>query len=104
VSITVVATITPLAEHRGAVREALLAAIPVVHGEDGCELYSLHEADDRFVMVEQWSGREALAVHSAGAALVELGAALAGKVAGPAEVVVLDPVPAGDAVKGRLAG
>jgi len=101
-SITVVATITPLAGHKDAVREAFLAAIPQVHAEDGCELYSLHENADVFVMVEQWASREALAVHSKAAALAELGPKLAGKTAGPAVVVVLDQVPAGDPVKGRL--
>jgi len=101
-SITVVATITPLAEHKDAVREAFLAAIPQVHAEDGCELYSLHENDDVFVMVEQWSSRESLAVHSTAAALRELGPKIAGKTTGPADVVVLDQVPAGDPIKGRL--
>jgi quinol monooxygenase YgiN len=101
-SITVVATITPLAEHRDAVREALLTAIPQVHAEDGCELYSLHENADGFVMVEQWASREALAVHSRATVLQELGPKLAGRTTGPADVVVLDPVPAGDPAKGRL--
>ena len=101
-SITVVATITPLTEHKDAVREALLTAIPKVHDEDGCELYSLHENADGFVMIEQWASREALAVHSKAAALRELGPQLAGRTTGPANIVVLDPVPAGHPTKGRL--
>jgi quinol monooxygenase YgiN len=101
VSITVIATIVPLAEHRDAVREAFLEIIPLVHQEDGCELYSLHEADDRFVMVEQWSDREALGVHMAAPALQALGPRLDGRLTGPADVVVLDPRPAGTD-KGRL--
>ena len=100
-SITVIATIVPLAEHKDAVREAFLEVVPLVHEEDGCELYSLHEADDRFVMVEQWASREALDVHLAAPALQALGPKLAGRLTGPADVVVLDPRPAGTE-KGRL--
>ena len=50
-SIVVVATLTPKPEAVDAVREAILAAIPKVHEEPGCELYALHEADGSFVMV-----------------------------------------------------
>jgi quinol monooxygenase YgiN len=101
-SITVVATITPADGHRQAVRAARLEAVPRVHGEPGCELYSLHEAADRFVMVERWSSRETLQGHSAGPAVAELGRRFEGRVTGPADVVVLDPVPAGDPGKGTL--
>ncbi|MBI4940352.1 MAG: antibiotic biosynthesis monooxygenase [Actinobacteria bacterium] len=99
-SVVVVATITPQPGQHEAVRAALLEAIPAVHAEDGCELYALHEKDDRLVMIEQWSSAEALAVHSKGAALAELGPRLAGKVTAAPEVVVLTAVPAGDPVKG----
>ena len=42
-SVVVVATIVPLPDQVDAVREAILAAVPQVHGEPGCELYALHE-------------------------------------------------------------
>lgn len=100
--IVLVATIVPLAEHRGEVIAALRAAIEQVHGEQGCELYALHEAPDRLVMVEKWATGDALAMHRKGAALAALGSSLAGKVAGAPEVVVLQPVPAGDQAKGEL--
>jgi quinol monooxygenase YgiN len=73
-----------------------------VHAEDGCELYALHQAPDRLIMVEKWASREALSAHSTGAALAAMRPKIAGKTAGPAEVVVLDAVPAGDPVKGQL--
>jgi quinol monooxygenase YgiN len=101
-SITVIATITPLAEHKDAVRAAFVEAIPKVHAEEGCELYSLHEAQDRLVLVEQWSSREALDVHLKAPALAELGPRLVGKVAGASDVVILDPVLAGQESKGRI--
>ncbi|NYJ06198.1 putative quinol monooxygenase [Petropleomorpha daqingensis] len=101
-SVVVVATITPKPGEEDAVREAVLAAIPQVHEEPGCELYALHEGAGEFVMVERWESAEALAVHSKAEALTRLGSALAGKVSGPPNVRTLTAVPGGDAAKGRL--
>jgi quinol monooxygenase YgiN len=101
-SVVVVATITPLPEHADAVVAAFTETIPQVHAEDGCELYALHRADDRLIMIERWASREALATHSKAAALAALGPRLAGKVTGPSAVIVLDAVPAGDPAKGQL--
>ena len=95
-SVVVVATITPKPGEEDAVREAILAAVPQVHAEPGCELYAAHEADGTFVMVEKWESAEALATHGGADALRELGAALRGRVAGPPEVRRLTPIPAGD--------
>jgi quinol monooxygenase YgiN len=102
VSVVVVATITPLPEYREDVIAAFTAIIPQVHDEDGCELYTLNADADRLIMVEKWASREALATHSQGAALAALNPTLAGKVAAPPEIIVLDPVPAGDPAKGQL--
>ena len=101
-SVVVVATIKPLPEHRDEVIAAFTETIAQVHAEDGCELYALQQADDRLIMVEKWASREALAAHSRGAALAALNPRLAGQVAGPSEVIVLEPVPAGDLAKGQL--
>jgi quinol monooxygenase YgiN len=96
----VVAPITPLPHHRDAARDALRAAVAQVHAEQGCELYALHEAPDRFVMVERWASVDALRAHSTGAGVTALNAALDGKLASPTEVVVLEAVPVGDPGKG----
>jgi len=101
-SVVVVATIVPKAEHRDEVIAAIKETIAQVHGEDGCELYALHEAADRLVMVEKWESGDALSTHSKGPALTALGPKLAGKVAGAPDLVVLRPVPAGDAIKGAV--
>lgn len=101
-SVVVVATITPLPGEEDAVRAAILESIPQVHAEPGCELYALHEGTGEFVMVERWESADALAVHGKAEALRSLGAALAGKVAGPPEVRRLTAVPAGDPDKGAL--
>jgi len=99
-SVVVVATIVPLAEHRDEVLTAFTETIAQVHGEDGCELYALHEAPDRLIMIEKWASPEALRAHSKGAALTALNPKLAGKVARAPEVIVLQPVAAGETGKG----
>ena len=101
-SVVVVATITPKPDEVDAVREAVLAAVPKVHEEPGCELYALHEADGVFVMIERWESPEALKVHGKAEALTTLGAAIGDKLAGPLDVKRLTAVPAGDADKGAI--
>jgi len=102
VSVVVVATITPKPEHLDEVIAAMKKAVPMVHEEDGCELYALHASPDRLVIIEKWASQEALAVHRTAPALAALGPALAGKMAGRTEVVVLEPLPAGDPAKGQV--
>ena len=101
-SVVVVATITPSDGHYDEVRQILLDAIPQVHQEDGCELYSLHEDGERFVMIERWASAQALDTHSNGEVLRDAGRALAGKLAGKLDVRSLSGVPAGDPAKGAL--
>ena len=102
-SVVVVATITPQSEHAEAVREAVLAAVPEVHAEEGCERYALHEArDGSLVMIEQWVSPEALAAQGKGEPFTELSRQLEGKLAGAPELQVLRPVPSGDDGKGTL--
>jgi quinol monooxygenase YgiN len=102
VSVVVVATIVPKADQVDAVREAILASVPKVHAEPGCELYALHETDGQFVMLERWESPEALKVHSRAEALTTLGGVLADKLAAPPDVRRLAPVPAGDPDKGAV--
>ena len=73
-----------------------------MHAEDGCELYAVHQAEDRLIMIEKSASPEALSTHSQGAALAALNPQLAGKVGGPPEVIILQPAPAGDPSKGQL--
>ena len=101
-SVVVVATIVPKSEHREEVIAAFRDTIAQVHGEDGCELYALHEAPDRLIIVEKWASPEALSAHGEGAAISALNPRLAGKVARPPEIIVTQPVAAGDPAKGQL--
>ena len=101
-SVVVVATITPKPDQVEAVREAILAAVPKVHAEPGCELYAVHEGAGEFVMVERGESPEALTVHGTAEALTTLGGQLAGKLAGAPDVRRLSAMPAGDAAKGAV--
>jgi quinol monooxygenase YgiN len=100
--VVVVATITPLPEHRDEVIAAMKETIARVHAEDGCELYSLNEAPDRLMMIEKWTSQDALDAHLAAENVAALGPRLAGKLARPVDIVVLQPAPAGDPAKGQV--
>jgi quinol monooxygenase YgiN len=103
VSVVVIATVRPMPQHRDTVLAAFERAVARVHEEDaGCELYALHRNDAELVMVEKWASRELLAQHSRSAAVAELDAAVAGRVAVPTEVRIYEAVPAGLPKMGAL--
>ncbi|ARF59113.1 putative quinol monooxygenase [Streptomyces gilvosporeus] len=87
-------------------REEVLAAFrrhtPAVHAEPGCLLYAAHAGEDRVTVVENWADQAALDAHSAGPVLAALGGEIADALAGPMDVAVLEPVPAGEPEKGQL--
>ncbi|MDI2129612.1 putative quinol monooxygenase [Yinghuangia seranimata] len=65
---------------------------PVVRAEEGCLQYDMHQVagdPDRFVLVEHWASREALAAHDATPHMVAADAASPAFRAGPAQVVEL---------------
>lgn len=98
----VVATITPLPQHREEVVLALRESVPVVHAEPGCQVYALHEAGDSFVFIEQWESDDALNRHNAGDAVSTVVAKIADKLADAVSIVVAQPIPEGDPLKGQL--
>lgn len=100
-TVVVVATIHPLPERRAEVIAAMEAVIARTHAEDdGCLLYALHQGPDRLVMIEKWSSQEALAAHLRGPAIAELQQRTAGLLSAPADIVTLEPHPAGSADQG----
>ncbi|MGY1750990.1 putative quinol monooxygenase [Modestobacter sp. SYSU DS0511] len=101
-SFVIVATVVPEPESRDAVRQALLAAVPQVHAEPGCELYSVQEDEQGFVFVERWASEEAMAAHGQGEALRTMMATVSEHLAEPLAVRVLRPLPAGDPDKGAV--
>ncbi|GAB2999671.1 putative quinol monooxygenase [Mycobacterium bourgelatii] len=100
--VVVVATLTVKPESVDTVRDILTTAVEEVHGEPGCDLYSLHQTGETFVFVEQWADDEALKAHSAAPAVAKMFEAAREHLAGPADIKMLQPIPAGDPSKGQI--
>lgn len=76
--------------------EAYARLAPVVRAEEGCLRYDMHQVSgdpDRFVLVEEWSSKAALAAHDVTPHMIEADAASPAFRAGPAEVIELDAAP-----------
>jgi quinol monooxygenase YgiN len=102
-SIVIVATFFPKPECRDEVVAAIEATIPEVHANDaGCELYAMHLAADRIVMIEKWANMEDVGAHGGGAPLVTLMAAIDGKLTTGLDVQFLEPHPAGSEDQGLI--
>ena len=100
--VVVVASFTAKPESVEAVRAACTEAIEAVHGEPGCQLYSLHQTGNTFVFIEQWADPEALQAHGAAPAVGALFAAIGDHLDGAPDLMMLAPIPAGDPAKGQL--
>jgi quinol monooxygenase YgiN len=100
--VVVVATLTVKPESVDTVRDILTTAIEEVHGEPGCQLYSLHQTGETFVFVEQWADPEALKAHSTAPAITKMFTAASEHLAGQPDIKMLQPIAAGDADKGVL--
>jgi quinol monooxygenase YgiN len=101
--IVVVATMKAKPESVEAVREAGKKAVEGVHQEPGCELYSLHEAEDgTFIFVEQWADAESLKTHSGAPAVAEFFGTVGSLLDGAPDVKVLKTIAGGDPAKGQL--
>ncbi|KZS81054.1 antibiotic biosynthesis monooxygenase [Mycobacterium kansasii] len=100
--VVVVATLTVKPESVDTVRDILTTAVEEVHGEPGCELYSLHQTGGTFVFVEQWADADALKVHSTAPAVAKMFKAAGDHLVGAPDIKMLQPIPAGDPAKGQL--
>lgn len=100
--VVVVATMTVKPESVDTVRGILTTAVEEVHGEPGCQLYSLHQTGETFVFVEQWADPEALKAHSTAPAIGKMFSAAGEHLVGAPDIKMLEPVPAGDPDKGQL--
>lgn len=88
--VVVVARLFPLPEHRDDALAAVLAAVPGILAEDGCQLYAPHLADDGTILIiESWASPEALAAHGSGGAVQVLRDGVAGLMANEAEVTLM---------------
>ncbi|MDR1393624.1 MAG: antibiotic biosynthesis monooxygenase [Bifidobacteriaceae bacterium] len=70
--VVVVATFFPSKGMHDSVHALIQAAQTAVYNEPGCLLYSLHEAADRFVLIEKWESASHLREHGAGEGLGRL--------------------------------
>ena len=80
-------------------------AVPT-HAEEGCIVYALHRVandPERLVLVERWASREALDQHLATPHLTAFREDSHDLWAEPMEILIVDPLLAGDPVKGSLA-
>jgi quinol monooxygenase YgiN len=100
--VVVVATLTVKPESVDAVRDILTTAAKEVHKEPGCQLYSVHQAGETFVFVEQWADEEALKTHSGAPAVAKMFGAAGEHLVGAPDIKMLQPIPAGDPDKGQL--
>ncbi len=67
-ALTVVATITAKPGREAALRQELLALVPITHNETGCINYDLHQAVDdpaQFLFHENWTSKKHLDDHLA---------------------------------------
>lgn len=103
-SIVVVAVLSAKPGRGAAVIESFREVSPLVHDEEGCELYAAHleQNGDTVVMVERWSSRAALDAHAAGRPLARLNELNADLLERPYDVWFLDAVALGDPAKGLL--
>jgi quinol monooxygenase YgiN len=103
--VVIVATLQPLPGREADVEAACRAAVRAIHTEPGCERFALHRGTNgssSLVLLEKWSSAATLDEHTAAPAYAELGAQLKGALAGPPEVVYLQPLPDGDERLGAL--
>ncbi|OBI40565.1 antibiotic biosynthesis monooxygenase [Mycobacterium kyorinense] len=100
--VVVVATLTVKPESVDTVRDILSRAVTDVHGEPGCQLYSLHQSGETFVFVEQWADEDALKAHSTAPAMATMFKDAGEHLAGAPDIKMLQPVVAGDPAKGQL--
>ncbi|MFI6001953.1 putative quinol monooxygenase [Streptomyces sp. NPDC051366] len=95
-SVRLVILITTLPGRGREQSDAYERLAPIVRAEDGCLQYDLHQVSgdpDRFVLIEQWSSKSALAAHDATAHMIEADAVSSSFRAGPAEVIELVAAP-----------
>lgn len=104
--IVVVGSFTARAGKETEAAEAFRGLVEPTHGEDGCILYALHQgADDprRLAFVERWASREALEAHLASPHVQGVLEHADELFADGGDIVVYEPLPGGETVKGSLA-
>jgi quinol monooxygenase YgiN len=85
-----------------AVFERLVSAS---HDDQGCVTYAMHRVKDDptgYVLIERWESQADVDAHLGQPHMAEIGGELGGVLAGPVDLVFLEPLPFGDPAKGVL--
>ncbi|KGJ80086.1 hypothetical protein GY21_02980 [Cryobacterium roopkundense] len=101
-SVVVIATLVPKPGRVQDALDAFAGASPLVHQEEGCELYALHTDQATLIMVERWSTPDDLAAHATGAAMAKLNRLMGDALTAPPEVTIVANVPLGDPLLGTI--
>lgn len=106
--IVVIGVITVVPGREAEAERMLGGVAEQTHREEGCLSYALHRGLDEpnvLVLVERWRSRDDLDAHFAQPYVAELMAKLPELISEVAPLIVFtEPVPVGDAAKGRLGG
>jgi quinol monooxygenase YgiN len=101
--VVVTAAFYPMDGAHDDVLAALTEAVPLVHDEQGCELYSVQRrSDGSFFMIETWTNVDLLDQHGSSAAVRALVSCISDLLVRPVEVERLTPIPLGSPDKGAL--
>jgi len=98
----VVAIQTPKPGRLQDVLSAFEVITPLVHEEQGCELYSVHTDGTAVYVIERWTSMADLDAHAAGDPLVRLDELRGDALAEPVIVHVMENVPLGLATVGTI--
>ncbi|MGP9538585.1 putative quinol monooxygenase [Brachybacterium sp. AOP43-C2-M15] len=102
-AVVVTAVFFPKPGRKQELAEAMRRGIEAVHTEEGCELYSIHDAEDGTItMIEKWSSAEALDTHGDSDQVAILREDVADLIEKPALVTRMTPIPAGTEAQGRI--
>lgn len=102
-TIVVTAVFYPLPGRKEELALAMEAGIQAVHGEEGCELYAIHDADDGTItMIEKWTSVEDLDAHGAGSAVAVLNKDTDHLLEKPTLVTRMTPIPVGTEAQGQM--
>ncbi|WP_193107195.1 putative quinol monooxygenase [Brachybacterium sp. FME24] len=102
-SVVVTAVFYPKPGKKQELADAMQRGIAAVHGEEGCELYSIHDAEDGTItMIEKWSSAEALDTHGDSDQVKILREDIADLVEKPGLVTRMTPIAAGTEAQGLL--
>ena len=102
-TVVVTAVFHPKPGKKDELAKAMERGIAAVHGEKGCELYAIHDAEDGTItMIEKWTTVEDLDTHGTSDEVEIFRSDIKDLLEKPATVTRMTPLPAGTDAQGRL--